>query len=136
MSMPRNELPIGGLAVIVILVGVLLTGVLFLSYEQVSEGHAGVEKEFGAITGTQFDAGAHLNAPWKSVQSVECRPRTYTMSDAEGEGQKDGRQDTVVVQSVNGTRTEPISRSDITSTATIVFRSFPSGRMKSKWSSD
>lgn len=101
--MNSNEPPVGGFAILAVIIGVVLVGSFALSYTQVPEGHTGVEKELGAVTGNQYDAGAHLKLPWKSVKTIECRPRTYTMSDAEGEGQKGGRQDAVVVQSVNGT---------------------------------
>ncbi len=88
--------------VAVAFIGVLLLTAAF-SYHQVPEGHTGVEKEFGAVTGAQFAAGAHFTAPWKAVQTVECRPRTYTMSDQSGEGEKEIQKDAVVVQAVNGT---------------------------------
>jgi regulator of protease activity HflC (stomatin/prohibitin superfamily) len=78
----------------------LLTGVL--AYRQVPEGHAGVEKEWGAVTGTTLDAGAHWKVPiMTTVQGVETRPRTYTMSATEGEGEK-SRADSITVKTVNG----------------------------------
>jgi regulator of protease activity HflC (stomatin/prohibitin superfamily) len=78
----------------------LLTGVL--AYRQVPEGHAGVEKEWGAVTGTTLDAGAHWKVPiMTTVQGVETRPRTYTMSATEGEGER-SRADSITVKTVNG----------------------------------
>ena len=78
----------------------LLTGIL--AYRQVPEGHAGVEKEWGAVTGTTLDAGAHWKVPiMTTVQGVETRPRTYTMSATEGEGER-SRADSITVKTVNG----------------------------------
>jgi regulator of protease activity HflC (stomatin/prohibitin superfamily) len=87
-----------GLGLLVVL-GLLLGG-----YHQVPEGHVGVKKSFGAVTGDELAPGAHLIVPVKdSVQDVEIRPRTYTMANAEGEGDRPGRADAVTVQTVNGT---------------------------------
>jgi len=82
---------------------VLVAG-LVLSYHQVPEGHTGVYKRWGAVTGAQADPGAHLTLPVaQSVQNVEIRPRTYTMADQQGEGNEPSRADAVGVQSINGT---------------------------------
>jgi regulator of protease activity HflC (stomatin/prohibitin superfamily) len=84
---------------LLIVVG-LLTGVL--AYRQVPEGHAGVEKEWGAVTGTTLTPGAHWKIPvMTTVQGVEIRPRTYTMSATEGEGER-SRADAITVKTVNG----------------------------------
>jgi regulator of protease activity HflC (stomatin/prohibitin superfamily) len=53
---------------------------VIFSYEQVGEGHVGVEKEWGAVTGAVHPAGPNWVAPWVGVQNVEIRPRTYTSS--------------------------------------------------------
>lgn len=83
-----------------LLVVSLMAGVL--AYRQVPEGHAGVEKEWGAVTGTTLEPGAHWKVPvMTSVQGVETRPRTYTMSATEGEGEK-SRADAITVKTVNG----------------------------------
>ncbi|WP_254832470.1 prohibitin family protein [Haloglomus salinum] len=90
-----------GLGLLVVL-GLLLGG-----YHQVPEGHVGVQKSFGAVTGDELAPGAHLIAPVKdSVQDVEIRPRTYTMANTRGEGDRAGRADAVTVQTVNGTTVE------------------------------
>lgn len=74
-----------------------------LAYEQVPEGHAGVEKHWGAVTGDVLTSGAHWKMPvMTSVQAVETRPRTYTMSATQGEGEK-ARADAVTVKTINGT---------------------------------
>jgi len=87
-----------GLGLLVVL-GLLLGG-----YHQVPEGHVGVKKSFGAVTGDELAPGAHLIVPVKdSVQDVEIRPRTYTMANTKGEGDRPGRADAVTVQTVNGT---------------------------------
>jgi len=86
----------GGLLVVLALIG----GVL--AYHQVPEGHEGVEKNWGAVTGNTLDSGANWVVPvMQSVQAVETRPRTYTMTNSAGEG---ARQDTdaVTVKTVNG----------------------------------
>lgn len=74
-----------------------------LSYKQVPEGYEGVTTEWGAVTGETLEPGAHWKIPiMQGVQNVETRPRTYTMSQTSGEGQK-ARADAVSVQTVNGT---------------------------------
>jgi regulator of protease activity HflC (stomatin/prohibitin superfamily) len=93
-----------------LVVSALLGGVL--AYRQVPEGHEGVTKQWGAVTGQTLDPGAHWKVPiMESVQDVEIRPRTYTMADISGEGAKPQQKDAVVVQSINGT--SPI-RIDVT----------------------
>ncbi|MFB6298163.1 MAG: prohibitin family protein [Salinirussus sp.] len=84
---------------------VLLVALVFLGgYHQVPEGHVGVQKSFGDVTGTELSPGAHLIVPIKdSVQDVEIRPRTYTMANTQGEGEMPERSDAVTVQTINGT---------------------------------
>lgn len=86
-------------------IGVVLTLFLgVLAVHQVDEGYVGVEKKWGEVTGTTFDPGMHFTRPFAvSVQTVETRPRTYTMADTQDEGDEPGRQDAVVVQTINGT---------------------------------
>jgi regulator of protease activity HflC (stomatin/prohibitin superfamily) len=91
--------------------GIVIAAVLFLvvagfllGYHQVPEGHTGVYKRFGAVTGAQANPGAHFTLPVaQTVQNVEIRPRTYTMADQQGEGNEPSRADAIGVQSVNGT---------------------------------
>lgn len=74
-----------------------------LAYEQVPEGHEGVTTEWGAVTGETLSPGAHFKVPiMQGVQPVETRPRTYTMSQTRGEGQKN-EADAIAVKTVNGT---------------------------------
>lgn len=90
-------------ALALIPIGIVVVVFLLLSINTVPAGHVGVERGFGGdVTGTVYDPGTHIVMPWKSVQEVECRQRTYTMSDSEGEGDR-VRADAVVVDSVNGT---------------------------------
>lgn len=92
---------------VISVVALLVLGVLAGGYHQVPEGHVGVQKSFGAVTGTELSPGAHLIVPVKdTVQDVEIRPRTYTMANTQGEGDKPARADAVVVQSINGTTVE------------------------------
>jgi|GEM_PF-1400044 len=73
-----------------------------LAYNQVPEGHEGVVKEFGAVTGDTRDSGAHLVVPVvEQIQNVEIRPRTYTMSNTQGEGNRN-EADAITVKTVNG----------------------------------
>lgn len=86
--------------VVLLLVVGLLAGLL--AYRQVPEGTAGVEKKWGAVTGTTLDPGAHWKVPvMTTVQAVEIRPRTYTMSATEGEGERT-RSDAITVKTING----------------------------------
>lgn len=88
-------------------VGVALLVVLgliggIMAYRQVPEGHEGVEKHWGAVTGNSLDSGPHWKVPIQtSIQDVEVRPRTYTMSNTVGEGQKQDA-DAITVKTVNG----------------------------------
>lgn len=72
------------------------------AYKQVPEGHAGVEKDWGAVNGNIADSGAHWKMPvMTTIQDVETRPRTYTMSQTSGEGDKQ-QADAVTVKTING----------------------------------
>ncbi|AEM56538.1 membrane protease subunit, stomatin/prohibitin [Haloarcula hispanica N601] len=87
-----------------IVVALAVATALFGGYHQVPEGHVGVQKSFGAVTGAEFQPGAHIIVPVKdSVQDVEIRPRTYTMANTEGEGDRAAQSDAVTVQTINGT---------------------------------
>jgi hypothetical protein len=55
--MPSTKTQVFAVAAGLLLVLSLITGLL--AYRQVPEGHAGVEKEWGAVTGTTLDPGAH-----------------------------------------------------------------------------
>lgn len=89
-----------GTVILIIVVFALFIG--FLSYKQVPEGHEGVTKNWGAVTGETLDSGAHWKIPiQQGVQDVEVRPRTYTMSASQGEGEQ-SRADAVTVKTVNG----------------------------------
>jgi regulator of protease activity HflC (stomatin/prohibitin superfamily) len=98
MVNPRQKAMAIGAALIVIMS--LVTGMM--AYRQVQEGHAGVEKNWGEVSGTVLDSGAHWKMPIRtSIQEVETRPRTYTMSATSGEGEK-ARGDAVTVKTING----------------------------------
>jgi len=91
---------LAGLALIPIVALALIGGVL--AYEQVPEGQEGVTLEWGAVTGETLAPGAHWKIPvMQDVQPVEVRPRTYTMSQTRGEGDK-SRADAITVKTVNG----------------------------------
>lgn len=105
MSRRNNQSSSTAKATGVVLVALVILAAIggVMAYEQVPEGHVGAERVFGDVTGAQYTPGPHIIAPWKGVQNVEVRPRTYTMSDTGGEGKKAARQDAIQVQSVNGT---------------------------------
>lgn len=74
-----------------------------LSYEQVNEGHVGVEKKWGSVTGEIHDPGPNWIVPIQDgVQHVEIRPRTYTMSASGGEGDRAERDDSIEVLTNDG----------------------------------
>lgn len=99
MSIISNIELYGGIA---LFLGFVLLIIGAASYAPVDEGHIGVEKEWGAVTGQQLPAGANFVTPIQDdVQQVEIRPRTYTMSQTKGEGQK-SRADAIAVKTVNG----------------------------------
>lgn len=73
-----------------------------MAYHQVPEGHEGVEKNWGAVNGNTLDSGANWVVPvMQSVQAVETRPRTYTMTNNQGEGSKNDA-DAITVKTING----------------------------------
>lgn len=88
---------------VVLVVGLFVTLILgALAYHQVPEGHAGVEKNWGSVTGHIDQPGANWKVPIaESIQNVEVRPRTYTMSATEGEGDRSDA-DEITVKTVNG----------------------------------
>ena len=93
-----------GLAIAVVVAALAVPIGAFLAYEQVGEGYVGVQTEWGAVTGTTYDPGANWVVPvMQDVQYIEVRPRTYTMADATGEGQKAARNDAIEVTTLNGT---------------------------------
>jgi len=92
-------------AAVVGVVLLLIVGALggIMAYEQVPEGHEGVEKDWGAVNGNTLQSGANWIIPvMQSVQNVEIRPRTYTMSATQGEGQRTGG-DAISVKTADGT---------------------------------
>lgn len=88
-------------AAVVMIIAAMVGGVL--AYRQVPEGHAGVEKDWGAVNGNIADSGAHWKVPvMTSIQNVETRPRTYTMTNNQGEGAMNDA-DAITVKTINGT---------------------------------
>lgn len=88
----------------VLVVGLVVTGGIggVLAYHQVPEGHTGVTTQWGAVSGETTAPGAHFKMPIaQGIQNVETRPRTYTMAEDVGEGNKD-QPDAVAVKTVNG----------------------------------
>lgn len=82
---------------------ILLIGFFVFSYYEVPEGHTGVERQFGAVTGNTYQPGAAVIAPWKNIQYVEIREREVSWVRDKEEGQK-AKRDAVRVKSVNGTK--------------------------------
>jgi len=90
----------GAVGFALLLVISLVGGVM--AYEQVPEGHVGVEKDWGAVNGDTLKSGANWIIPvQQGVQNVETRARTYTMSATQGEGEK-ARGDAIDVKTKNG----------------------------------
>lgn len=90
----------------VALVPVLLISIFagVMAYNEIPAGHVGVEKEWSAVSGNVYDSGQAWTVPVKEgIQVVEIRPRTYTMSDSSGEGEKASRHDAIHAPTVNGT---------------------------------
>jgi len=99
-NQPSAKLKAGVVGVGLLVVLALVGGVL--AYNQVPEGHEGVQKDWGAVNGNTLDSGANWIIPvMQSVQNVETRPRTYTMTNEAGEGARSDA-DAVTVKTVNG----------------------------------
>lgn len=91
---------IAAMAMVPIVILALIGGAM--AYHQVPEGHAGVETQWGAVTGNIDEPGAMFKVPIaQGVQNVETRPRTYTMAQEVDEGKKEDA-DAVGVKTVNG----------------------------------
>lgn len=98
MSNAKAKAVLTGIAVLLV-IG-LLAGAL--AYNQVPEGNQGVTKTWGAVTGETLEPGAHWKVPvMQSIQEVEIRPRTYTMTNTVGEGNQD-EADAITVKTING----------------------------------
>lgn len=89
-------------ASIVLVVAVFLLGVVFLfSVVTVDEGDRGVLKDQGAVTGEIMEPGWHVVFPLiQSVEHIEVRPQTYTMSGDVFEGDVD-EEDAVAFRSAD-----------------------------------
>lgn len=113
-----------GLLVVLALVG----GVL--AYQQVPEGHEGVEKDWGAVNGNTLDSGANWIIPvMQSVQAVETRPRTYTMTNTAGEGARSDA-DAVTVKTING------SSVDVSITVRYTINNDEADQFVSDWNNE
>lgn len=111
-----------------LLVFAIIGGVL--SYKQVPEGHEGVEKDWGAVNGNTLSSGAHWTIPiMQSVQDVEIRPRTYTMTNTKGEGNKKDS-DAVTVKTING------SSVDVSITVRYHIKAEKAGKFVSEWNNE
>jgi len=98
------KLQAGAVGVAMLLVFAILGGLL--AYEQVPEGHVGVEKDWGAVNGDVLNPGANWIVPiMQGVQNVEVRDRTYTMSATRGEGERVGA-DAITVKTADGNSVE------------------------------
>ena len=101
-----------------------------LAYHQVPEGHEGVEKNWGAVNGNTLESGANWVVPiMQSVQPVEIRPRTYTMTNDKGEGDRQDA-DAVTVKTVNG------SSVDVSITVRYTINSDESDQFVEDWNNE
>ena len=74
---------------VVVLAALLIIGVFFLfSVVTIDEGDRGVLKTQGAVTGDVLEPGWHVVIPfYQSVERIEVRPQTHTMSGDVHEGE-------------------------------------------------
>lgn len=78
-----------GLAVLAVFVLIVGT-VLFFGVATVDEGDRGVEKTQSAVTGDIYEPGWNFVIPfYQSVEHIEVRPQTYTMSGDIHDGEVD-----------------------------------------------
>jgi regulator of protease activity HflC (stomatin/prohibitin superfamily) len=102
-STVRRYLTIG--AVVLLVVAAPVVGLL--AWSPVQEGNVKVVKKWGATTGTTFEPGPHfINPVSQSTTSLSVRPQSYTMSSAQGEGEKSGRDDAIRVLTEDGLRVD------------------------------
>jgi regulator of protease activity HflC (stomatin/prohibitin superfamily) len=102
-STVRRYLTIG--AVVLLVVAAPIVGLL--AWSPVQEGNVKVVKKWGATTGTTFEPGPHfINPVSQSTTSLSVRPQSYTMSSAQGEGEKSGRDDAIRVLTEDGLRVD------------------------------
>lgn len=73
--------PLAKFAILVIIVGILLGGILtfFGCMSSVDTGHVGIVRTFGKVEDYTFDSGFHLKAPWQSVTKMDNRVQKTTV---------------------------------------------------------
>ena len=73
--------PFAKFAVLVIIAGILLGGLLtfFGCMASVDTGHIGIVRTFGKVENYTFDSGFHLKAPWQSVTQMDNRVQKTTV---------------------------------------------------------
>lgn len=84
----RTPAVIVGIVAAVVLV--LAVALFIVAVEPVDEGYRGVVKDKGAVTGEVWGPGWHIRTPFvETVEHIEVRERTYTMSGNVHEGDVD-----------------------------------------------
>ncbi len=74
-------------AAILIIIALSFAGSFFII---IDAGETGVRRLFGKVRDEEFSSGFHFKNPFEQVQSMIIRTREYTMSIAQGEGERYG----------------------------------------------
>ena len=94
MRINADTIITGIVSSIVILVIITVIGIFtggFLSpYTIIPAGETGVYVYFGNVDDKELKSGFHLKNPLASVKKMSIRTEEYTMSVAQGEGEKEG----------------------------------------------
>lgn len=85
VRMKRWINPARGLGIIIILIGVLMSGII-----QIDAGEVGVKKLFGKVQSDVLGSGLHLVNPLLDIQKLDVKTQNYTMSGMHDEGTKSG----------------------------------------------
>jgi regulator of protease activity HflC (stomatin/prohibitin superfamily) len=101
-----------GIAVIVILVGVLVKCVV-----QIEAGQVGVKSLFGRVQNDVLNSGLHIINPFVEVQRLDIKTQNYTMSGIHDEGSKSG-DDAIRVLTSDGL--------EVTIDLTVLYKLLPS----------
>jgi regulator of protease activity HflC (stomatin/prohibitin superfamily) len=101
-----------GIAVIIILVGVLVKCIV-----QIEAGQVGVKSLFGRVQNDVLNSGLHIINPFVEVQRLDIKTQNYTMSGIHDEGSKSG-DDAIRVLTSDGL--------EVTIDLTVLYKLLPS----------
>jgi regulator of protease activity HflC (stomatin/prohibitin superfamily) len=104
--------PLRGVALLLILIGILISCII-----QVDAGYVGVKKLFGKVQNEVLHSGLHLINPLMEVEKMDIRTQNYTMSGTNDEG-SGSADDAIRVLTADGL--------EVTIDLTVLYKMLPS----------